>query len=125
MKYNGIKENYANLKTQCYYRISDKVNNGLIRIEVNNETVKVAGTFGTKVKVGSKVSDIRDLIKADMRAIKRDKPDDEGKRRINDKADQKTILNGRSPDLIDCLMMREYFELRVPEYSIGSFKANA
>jgi hypothetical protein len=120
MKYNGIKENYFNLKTQCYYRIADKINNGLIRVEVNNETVKVAGQYGTKVKIGSKVEDIRDLIKADMRSIKKDKPDMEGKKRINPKDDQKTILRGRSPDLIDCMMMREYFELKVPEYGISS-----
>lgn len=111
-----VKENYKNLKTQCFYRMAQRVNEGQILWSINNETVRVNGNFGTKIKIGSEVKDIRDLIKADLRAIKRDKVDMEGKLQINSKEDQKTIL-GRSPDFADNLMMREYFELRL-EYII-------
>lgn len=113
-----VKENYKNLKTQCYYRFAGRVNENQVLISVNNETVRVNGYFGTKIKSGSEVKDIRDLIKADLRAIKRDKVDMEGKLQINPKEDQKIIL-GRSPDFADCLMMREWFEIRPEEYVIS------
>lgn len=118
----NIKENYKNLKTQCYYRVSEKVNEGQVLISINNETVKVESNYGTKVKVGANVVDVRDLIKADLRAIKRDKVDMDGKRQINSKEDQKTIL-GRSPDFADNIMMRCYFDLK-KNYSIGSTSAS-
>lgn len=113
-----LKENYKNLKTQCFYRIAERVNKGEILWSINNETVKVETNYGTKIKVGAKVIDIRDLIKQDLRAIKRDKIDNDGKLQINTKEDQKTIL-GRSPDFGDVLSTREWFELQTPEYLIG------
>ncbi len=111
-KVMGGKENYRNLKTQCYYGLSERVNEGDIRINVNAQTCYIAddNKFSTKIKVGSKVMDISELIRDDLRAIRRENADSEGKYQINDKADQKIIL-GRSPDFGDCLMMRYYFEL--------------
>lgn len=112
-------EKYKNKKTQCYYRIAKRVNDGGIRLVVNNQTVKVfetpgKGVFGTKISLNGKVVDVVDLIKEDMKAIKRDKIEmDAGvmKFHINSKEAQKEIL-GRSPDFADTLMMREEFELR-------------
>lgn len=109
-KIKGMKENYKNLKTQCYYYLADqKVNMGDIRINVNNETCIVDGVRSTKIKMGTKVEDIQDLIRDDLRAIKRANVDMEGKIQINNKEDQKIIL-GRSPDFGDTLMMRVPFE---------------
>ena len=59
--------------------------------------------------MGSKVIDIAELIRDDLRAIKRDNVDSDGKKQINSKEEQKVIL-GRSPDFGDCLMMRVAFE---------------
>ncbi|HEY1044961.1 MAG TPA: terminase family protein [Bacteroidia bacterium] len=118
-----IKENYKNLKTQCYYRASKKVNEGSALWTITPETVEINGIRGTKIKKGSEVVDIRDLIKADLRAIKRDKVDMDGKMQINSKEEQKAILNGRSPDFGDPFMMREWFDLRL-EYNLGSTPAN-
>jgi hypothetical protein len=107
----GIKENYSNLKTQCYYRLSDIVNRAEIAIEANNETVVIDGSYGIKIKVNGKLTDVKELIKSDLRAIKRKDPDKDGKRKINSKEEQKIILNGRSPDFGDTMMMRIYFDL--------------
>lgn len=109
----NIKEAYENLKTQCYYRISKRINENEIKITISSETVIVAGNRSTQLKVGGKVVDIRELIKEDLRAIKRVKVDMEGKKKINSKDQQKILTHGRSPDFGDTIMMREWFELQI------------
>lgn len=106
----GAKEFYKNLKTQCYYHLAiDKVNQRDIKINVTNENCIVDGVYTTKIKLGAKIFDIKELIRDDLRAIKRAKVDEEGKFQINTKEEQKVIL-GRSPDFGDSLMMRYLFE---------------
>lgn len=119
-----IKENYKNLKTQCAYRYANLVNEGKICEQVNNETCIVGGIRGTKVKMGSKVVDIRDLIIADYRSFKKDKIDMDGKTQMIPKEQQKIILNGRSPDFGDSGIMRCWFDLRVKRYDVGSVPAS-
>lgn len=115
----GIKENYQNLKTQCYYRVAEKVNTNTLSIIIDNETVVIDGVYGIKIKVGGKLTDIKELIKADLKSVKRKNPDQDGKKKINSKDEQKVILNGRSPDFGDNIMMREYFELQdIEDYGI-------
>lgn len=109
-KVQGLKEIYENLKTQCYYYLAEKkVNIGDIKINVNNGTCVVDGVFSTKVKLGSKIMDITEMIRDDLRSVKRRDPDHEKKIRINTKIEQKIIL-GRSPDFGDTMMMRALFE---------------
>ena len=36
-------ERYYNLKTQCYYRMSERVNSNTVAVEVNDDTVTVDG----------------------------------------------------------------------------------
>lgn len=109
---NRGKENYANLKTQCFYRVAEEnVNVNNIRITITAQNCVIDGHYTTKIKQGSKVVDVRDLIKADLRAIKRRPRDDDGKLRINDKDEQKIILNGRSPDFGDNIGMRKWFDI--------------
>jgi hypothetical protein len=118
---NEVKQPYQNLKTQCYYRFAEKVNAALASIDLENTWVDGAKTI--TVRVGAKTYTVRELISQDLRAIKRDKPDIEGKKRINSKEMQKSILKGRSPDCGDTLMMRAYFDLQpVVDYSNVSFK---
>jgi len=109
---DGRKENYQNLKTQCYFRLAELVNRNEIAIEANNETVSIDNVYGIKLKVGGKLTDVRELIKLDLRAIRRKDADMDGKKKINSKAEQKIILNGRSPDFGDTMMMRIFFELK-------------
>lgn len=111
------RENYANLKTQCYYHLCEEhINKGNIRLNIHSENCeifddsKLGGHYSTKIKIGRDIRDIRDLIIEDLRVIKRSKTDIEGKLHINSKDEQKTIL-GRSPDFADTLMMRKYLDL--------------
>lgn len=96
-----IKENYLNLKTQCYYRMGARVESGELKISKH---------------VGNKMYDqtttIRQRFLHERKAIKRAKADYDGKLRIIGKDEMKIKLNGDSPDLMDMLMMREIFELK-------------
>ncbi|GAA3940537.1 terminase large subunit domain-containing protein [Hymenobacter algoricola] len=108
----GKPENYKYLKTQCYYRYSDRVNAATTAVRVDDYTVEIDGSRGMKLKVGGKETNVKELLKADLKAVKRAKTDAEGKMHINSKAEQKVMLNGRSPDFGDTAMMREWFELQ-------------
>ncbi|GAB4042620.1 hypothetical protein GCM10028810_02110 [Spirosoma litoris] len=130
-----VVENYKNLKTQCYYKSSYRVNAGGLRMSLNNDNVWVYESVpvsdsptnkaynhsvktGCMTKRGGATVDIRDIIKKELRAIKKIEMDAEKKLQINDKAEQKVILGGWSPDFADCIMMREYFELVRPPREI-------
>jgi hypothetical protein len=117
-----ILENYENLITQCYFRFCYKrINTGQVRFTITNENCEVyddgslKGVRTTKIKVGGKIVDVKDLIKADFRAAKRVEGKNDGIKKIamNSKEEKKIIL-GRSPDFADTGVMREYFEL-MPE----------
>lgn len=96
-----IKENYFNLKTQCYYRSANRVNSGQMKI-----ASKVAN------KMYDNTMTIRQRFMYERKAIRRDKADNDGKLRIIGKDEMKVKLNGDSPDLLDMFMMREIFELK-------------
>lgn len=96
-----IKENYMNLKTQCYYRTGDRVSRGEIKI-----------SKAVADKMYDNQQTIRQRFMFERKAIKRDKSDSDGKLRIVSKDVMKLKLNGDSPDLMDMFMMREIFELK-------------
>ena len=109
------KEQYKNLKAQCAYRFAQVVNDGSVFI-----TPYVAGksvTFGKDNKT------IEELIGEERRALKRLKPDGDGKLSIIPKEQMKNIV-GRSPDVIEALMYRAYFEViknnKIINYGISS-----
>lgn len=111
------KQSYEHLKAQCVYRFLElRVNTGMIRINVNHETCKIDGEWTTKIKVGGRVRDIRELIMEDLRSYRRYDPpevaDDSKKLRIEAKEEQRLLLQNRSPDFGDTAFMREYFELK-------------
>lgn len=116
----NIKENYKNRKTQFYYRFAEKVNNDEVSMPLSNDNVMVDGYFGVKIKINGKMYDVRDLIKQDMRAIKKKDPDNEGKKQINSKEEQKTSLRGRSPDFADGAMLRVHFDFKGGEIRVGN-----
>ena len=95
-----IKEHYKNLKTQCYYRSGKSV---------------TAGEYKINEEVANRMYDdkmtIRQRFMHERKAIKRDKVDMDNKLCITNKAAQKLLLNGQSPDLMDMFMMREMFDL--------------
>lgn len=96
-----IKENYFNLKTQCFYRSGNRVNRG---------EMKVSDYVANKMY--DNISMVRQRFMHERKAIKRDKVDMDGKLRIIGKDEMKAKLSGESPDLMDMFMMREYFELK-------------
>lgn len=93
-------ENYFNLKTQLFYRSGMRVKNGEMAVaeEVANRM------YDNKMTV-------RQRFMHERKAIKRDKPDTDGKLRIISKEEMKVKLGGESPDLMDMFAMREIFEL--------------
>ncbi len=92
---NGSKaikgENFQNLKTQCYFKLAELVNEGKIAIQDKA---------------------FQQEIIEELEIVRRDKIDkDSIKLSIEGKDKQKQRL-GRSPDIGDALMMRMYYEVK-------------
>ncbi len=113
-----IQEFYDNFKTQCVYRLFENhVNTGEIVLSITDSNCwiyddsSLTPKLSTKIKVGSKVMDVRVLIQEDLRSFKRViKKEIREPLKIENKDAQKLIL-GRSPDFGDTMLMREYFDL--------------
>ena len=82
--------NYANLKTQCYFKLKYKMEKREIRMEASGE--------------------IRDRIQTELDNIVVKDVDSENKVKLESKEDMKKRL-GHSPDYADAIMMRMYREL--------------
>ena len=83
------KENYKNLKSQCYYKLAEQINAGNIGIKCKN-------------------IDIRNKIIEELEVVRRKNIDLDGKLAILSKKEIKQAI-GRSPDYADSLMMRMKF----------------
>lgn len=105
---NGIKEfhgggkatdaEYANLKTECAYKLAEKINKRKIKIICSDEQ--------------------KQRIIDELSVLKSDSVDnDEGKKRIIKKETMKELL-GRSPDYLDMLLMKQIFDVK-PKPFIG------
>lgn len=87
------KENFFNLKSQCYFYIAKRVNNNEIYCKVDD-------------------TDIRNNLIEELEQMKDYNSDkDNQKKRVTPKEIVKEKL-GRSPDYADAFMMREYFEVK-------------
>lgn len=95
----GVKEEYDNLKTQCFYRSADQVNNGEIFVEERVQNYEIGGRA------------FREYFAQELRAIKKDKDSADKKKKLITKDAMRNIL-GRSPDTADAFMMREFFEVK-------------
>jgi len=92
-------ENYANLKSQCYFRLAERINKAGLYIQCDD--------------VGIKAHIIQELEQ-----VKQYNMDKDGKRAVLPKDKVKEKI-GRSPDFADTLMMREWFEL-TPQIDINA-----
>jgi hypothetical protein len=101
-------ENFKNLKTQCYYKMAQLITDSQLYISELVQEKKILNTF------------VKQLIIDESRCVKRLKPDADGKLQIIPKEQMKNIL-GRSPDIMDMMMMRMFFELK-PNLT-GSYRA--
>lgn len=108
----SIKEAYFNRKTQFYYRFAEKVNEDSVSIPLDQNNVMIDGVYSTKIKIDGVVHDVRDLIKSDLKAIRKKDADKDGKKKINGKDEQKALLGDRSPDFADGMMLRVWFDFR-------------
>lgn len=94
---NGIKkqmypkENFKMLKDQCGYRFAELVNNHKVGIDCEDEEIK-------------------EMIEEEISELKDAKPDEDTKKQLVPKDDIKENI-GRSPDLLDNLLMRVWFQL--------------
>ena len=87
------QENYANLKTQCYYELAKRITDG-----------------GLFVDLGDKQGDLKDRLTEELGQVKRDRLDKDGKLYLLPKEQVKKNI-GRSPDLSDAAAMRVWFDL--------------
>lgn len=86
------KENYSNLKSQCYSKLAELFKEGKISININNP---------------NQIDDLTQELLS-MKYINMDK---DQKIQVMSKEQQKKIL-GRSPDIADAMAFRMYYELK-------------
>jgi len=91
-------ENYSNLKSQCYYRLAERINRGEVFIDVSDVKMKA------------------DIIQ-ELEQVKQHNMDKDGKKQVVPKDKVKEII-GRSPDYADAIMMRELQDLS-PQFVTG------
>ncbi len=89
-------ENFQNLKTQCYFKLADIINNGELTILESSINLN-----------------LKENIIGELATIKRKNIDSDGKIQILSKEEVKALL-GRSPDYSDAMMMRMVFSLVMP-----------
>lgn len=84
---------YQNLRTQCFYRLSDAIN--------SNE-----------VWYSNASDEVEARVIREVEQLKRAAIDVDGKLKVVSKQEMKDGLQGRSPDYLDAMAMRFYFLLR-------------
>ena len=84
-------ENYQNLKTQCYYKLSDLINKGQVGIDCPDITIK-------------------NQIIEELEQVRMKDADKDNKLQMIPKDTIKDII-GRSPDYSDAMAMRCYYEI--------------
>ncbi len=89
LKVDGVKENFSNLKSQCYFKLADKVRDNEVYI---------------------KDQALRKELSEELDMIRQKDFDKDGKKAVEGKENIKILL-GRSPDVADTIMMRCYFDL--------------
>lgn len=94
------KENYINLKSQCYFGLAAKINANELFVEV-------------------KSNEMKDSLIEELEQVKQHNMDKDVKKQVIPKEKVKEIL-GRSPDLSDTLMMRMWFDF-APSFKYFSF----
>lgn len=97
------KEKYDNLKTQCAYKLSEVINEGKMYV--------VQSVADRTVMVGKKATTVQKQMISERRCLKREKPDSEDKLRIISKEKMKIINSSHSPDFLDALIFRAWFDV--------------
>lgn len=114
--------NFKNLNTQCYYHLAEQVNKARISIDLNNVWLhesELEYYLISSITLGGKTLSIRDMIRDDLRVVKREAVDKESKKQITSKELRKAALGGRSTDWGDMMAQRSYFELVGEEFFLS------
>jgi hypothetical protein len=93
------KENFDNLKSQCYFKLAELMNDNKIFINASGTT--------------------KEKIIQELEQVKQKSVDNDGKKGVMPKDKVKALI-GRSPDFSDCLAMRMIFEY-TPKFTISVF----
>jgi hypothetical protein len=93
------KENFDNLKSQCYFKLSELMNDNKIFINASGTT--------------------KEKIIQELEQVKQKSVDNDGKKGVMPKDKVKALI-GRSPDFSDCLAMRMIFEY-TPKFQVSVF----
>lgn len=93
------KENFDNLKSQCYYKLAEYINDNKIFINATGTT--------------------KEKIIQELEQVKQKSVDNDGKKGVMPKDKVKALI-GRSPDFSDCLAMRMIFEY-TPKFQVSVF----
>lgn len=102
VKMKQVPANYQNFRSQCYFKLSELVNNRQMSIKITSFKTNIEGY--TKEKA---LSDLFEELDATQQTVN----SQDGKKAIVPKSEIKDML-GRSPDFADILMMRMFFELK-------------
>lgn len=101
-----INSNFSNLRSQCYFKLSDMVNEHKMLVAI--------AEFDTNIEGYTKDKAINDLVE-ELDAVKQKEDTGvEKKLAVIAKDDVKEVI-GRSPDLSDVMMMRMFFEFKSEE----------
>ena len=90
IKVKGVRENFTNLKTQCYYKLAEIINRNEMYVNSSEEVERI--------------------LSEELEWVRLPKEIDTSKISLISKDEVKKQI-GRSPDYSDALMMRCYFEL--------------
>ena len=93
------KENFDNLKSQCYYKLAELINDSKLYINASGQ--------------------MKESIIQELEQVKQKSVDNDGKKGIIPKDKVKALI-GRSPDFSDCLAMRMIFEY-TPRFVVSVF----
>jgi len=103
------KTTYRNLKSECAFKLAELINEGKLFIDIPK---------GFIVRVDGKDIELREVLLEELGQLKRDNLDkDDQKLKIISKEEMKTNI-GRSPDFLDCLIMRMFWEVK-PNYGLS------
>lgn len=94
---NIQNENFINLKSQCYFKLADRINSGKLYIECEEN--------------------LKQTIIEELEQVKQYNMDKDSKKQVLPKDKVKELI-GRSPDFSDTLMMREWFDL-TPKFVVA------
>lgn len=90
-RHGSNPENFDNIKSQCYFRLAERINKNGLYLECESDEIK-------------------QMIISELEQIKQKNLDSDMKKGVISKDKIKEVL-GRSPDFADAIMMREFFEL--------------